>query len=160
MWSTPAQGLFTSGEVQSIVGLTQRQLGYWDDSSLARPHGRQAAGSGSRRLYTFFDVLQLKLIFRLRQAGLSLRRIRHALANLSDLVDEPAPLAELEIVSDGRRILVRRSDELVLDPVAKQFVLRLPLSELLLEIDKRVASSRENEANHFEVGRWLTEVPK
>ena len=139
--STEVPGLFTSGEVQKIVGLTQRKLAYWDDPTLVRPQGRPARGSGSRRLYTLLDVVQLKLILRLRQAGLSLQKIRRALLNLSDLVDEPAPLTELEVVSDGHRILVRRSDERLVDPLGRQFVLRLPLADLLAEIERKVSSA-------------------
>ena len=143
--SAQAPSLFTSGEVQKIVGLTQRQLGYWDDPALARPHGRPAQGSGSRRLYTLLDVVRLKLILRLRQTGLSLQRIRQALSSLSDLSDEPAPFSELEVVTDGHRILVRRSNEQLLDPLARQYVLRLPLADLLTEIEKQVTSRPQDE---------------
>ena len=87
------------------------------------------------------DVVQLKLILRLRQAGLSLQKIRRALLNLSDLVDEPAPLTELEVVTDGHRILVRRSNDQLLDPLARQYVLRLPLADLLAEVEEQVALS-------------------
>ena len=142
--STQVPGLFTSGEVQRIVGLTQRQLGYWDNTALARPHGRPARGSGSRRLYTLLDVMQLKLILRLRQAGLSLQKIRQALLNLSDLADEPAPFAELEVVTDGRRILIRRSNDQFLDPLARQYVLRLLLADLMSEIERQVAGSPQD----------------
>ena len=145
--STQVPGLFTSGEVQKIAGLTQRKLGYWDDPNLAHPHGRPAQGSGSRRLYTLLDVVQLKLILRLRQAGLSLQKIRRALLSLSDLVDEPAPLTELEAVTDGHRILIRRSNEQLLDPLARQYVLRLPLADLLAEIEKQVASGPQDRVN-------------
>ena len=142
--STQVPGLFTAGEVQKIVGLTQRKLGYWDDPALVRPHGRPAQGSGSRRLYTLLDVVRLKLILRLRQAGLSLQKIRRALIALSDLSDEPAPLAELEVVTDGQRILIGKSNEQLLDPLARQYFLRLPLADLLDEIEKQVASFPED----------------
>ena len=145
-------GLFTSGEVQNIVGLTQRKLAYWDDPALARPHGRPAQGSGSRRLYTLLDVVQLKLILRLRQAGLSLQKIRQALLSLSDMVDEPAPLAELEVVTDGHRILIRKSNEQLLDPLARQYVLRLPLADLLAEIEQQVAAGPYDEVDEGVVG--------
>ena len=138
--STQMPGLYTSGEVQKIVGLTQRRLAYWDDPALVHPHGRPAQGSGSRRLYTLLDVVQLKLILRLRQAGLSLQRIRRALLSLSDLTDEPAPLAEFEVVTDGHRILIRISNEQLLDPLDRQYVLRLPLTDLLEEIEEQIAS--------------------
>ena len=142
--STHLPGLFTSGEVQKIVGLTQRRLGYWDDPALARPHGRPAQGSGSRRLYTLLDVVQLKLILRLRQPGLSLQKIRQALLSLSDLVDEPAPLTELEVLTDGHRILIRRSNEQLLDPLARQYVLRFHLADLLAEVEDHVASGPQD----------------
>ena len=88
------------------------------------------------------DMIQLKLIARLRQAGLSLQKIRRALSSLADLADEPAPLAELEVITDGHRIFIRRSNEQILDPLAKQYVLRLPLADLLAEIEKQVPSSQ------------------
>ena len=97
--------------------------------------------------YTLLDVIQLKLILRLRQAGLSLQKIRLALLNLSDFADEPAPLTELEVVTDGRRILVRKSNDQVIDPLARQYVLRLLLADLMSEIERQVAASRQDGSN-------------
>ena len=158
--STQVPGLFTSGEVQKIVGLTQRKLGYWDDPSLVRPHARPAQGSGSRRLYTLLDVVRLKVILRLRQAGLSLQKIRRALVTLSDLSDEPAPLGELEVVTDGQRILIRKSNEQLLDPLARQYFLRLPLANMLDEIEKQVASFPEDGVNQGVEGIGSVGVPR
>ena len=159
---SPSQvpGLFTSGEVKKIVGVTQRQLGYWDDSALAHPHGRPAHGSGSRRLYTLLDMIQLKLIGRLRQAGLSLQKIRRALLSLSELADEPAPLAELEVITDGRRVLVRRSNEQILDPLAKQYILRLPLADLMAEIEEQIPSNSPGRVNEGVEGISSIGVPR
>ena len=126
--------LYTSGEVRRLVGVSQRQLTYWDESALVRPSGRIASGRGSRRLFTVLDVLQLKLICRLKEAGLPLQRVRRALLRLATLSDEVAPVAELEVLTDGQRILVRRSGEHLLDPLANQYVLRLPLADLLAEV--------------------------
>ena len=86
------------------------------------------------------DLLQLKLIRRLRQAGLSIQKIRQALINLSNMADEPAPLAEIEILTDGHRVLIRRSDEQILDPLVQQYVLRFPLADLLAEIENQMGS--------------------
>ena len=128
--------MFTSGEVQRLVEVSQQDLTYWDRSGLVQPTGRSAHGKGSRRLYTTMDVLQLKLVRRLRDAGLTLQRIRKALSLLKAMGDDPVPLAELEVLSDGRRIIVRRSDDVLLDPVASQYMLRLPLSLLLTELSQ------------------------
>jgi DNA-binding transcriptional MerR regulator len=130
--------LFTSSEVQRLTLLTQRQLAYWDRSALVQPGGRVANGRGTRRLYTVTDLVQLRAIYRLREAGVSLQKIRRAFRFLATLSDDPSPLAELEIVTDGERVLVLRSDEMALDPIAKQFTLRLPLSQLLAEVNESV----------------------
>jgi DNA-binding transcriptional MerR regulator len=126
--------MFTSGEVQHLTGIPQQHLTYWDQSGLVRPSGRSAQGRGSRRLYTALDLLQIRLIHRLRSAGLSLQKVRKALRVLLSLVDEPVPLAELEVLSDGKRIIVRRSNDDLVDPLVSQYVLRLPISALLADL--------------------------
>jgi DNA-binding transcriptional MerR regulator len=125
--------VYTSGEVQQLTGVTARQLVYWDRSGLVQPHGRAAQGRGSRRLYTVLDLLQVRLIRRLLDAGMSLQKIRATLDYFGQLPDEPAPLAELEVLTDGHRAMVRRSGDELLDPLARQFVLRFPLAALLAE---------------------------
>lgn len=145
--------LFTAGEVQDLVGVSQRQLTHWDASGLIHPGGKTAHGRGSRRMYTLRDIIQLKVIMRLRSAKLPLQRVRKALSVLETLPMEPAPLAELEILTDGRRLLIRRSNEDLLDPIARQYVLRLPLSVLLAEVEQRVkAESLEQETSKLETG--------
>ncbi len=126
--------LYTAGEVQRLVGITQRRVAYWDKSGLVRPHGRIARGPGTRRLYTTLDVVRLKIIRRLLEAGMSLQKIRRALDFADKLPDEPAPLAELELIADGQGILVRRSDEGMVDALTGQYLLRLPLADLLAEV--------------------------
>lgn len=126
--------LYTSHDARRLVGISQRQLTYWDQSALVRPHARAAAGRGSRRLYTVLDVVQLKVIRRLREAGMSLQKIRRAFVFIAALPDEPAPLAELAVLTDGQRIFVRRSDEAVVDALSGQLVLWLPLADVLAEV--------------------------
>lgn len=137
--------LFTSGEVQQLVGVAQHTLSYWDHSSVVRPRGRIAQGKGSRRLYTSLDIVQLKIIRRLREAGISLQKIRRALASMANWPDEPAPLTELELVTDGQRILVRRTDDGVVDILAEQYLLRLPLADLLAEVRNGIVPLPFNE---------------
>lgn len=129
--------LFTSGQVQRLVGVSQRELAHWDATNVVQPHGRVAQGSGSRRMYTVTDVVHLKIVKRLRELGIPLQRIRRAYRTLQNLPDEPSPLAELEIISDGKRILVRRSDDRLVDPLMRQYALCLPLADLLSEVRMR-----------------------
>ena len=65
-----------------IAGITYRQLDYWARTSLVVPSIRSAAGSGSQRLYSFKDVLVLKIVKRLLDTGISLHNIRVAVDHL------------------------------------------------------------------------------
>ena len=138
--------LFTSGEVQRLVGISQHDLTYWDRSALLRPSGREAGGRGSRRMFTVLDVLQLKVIRRLRHEGLSLQRIRKAINTLSAMTDEPVPLAELQVITDGIRVVVTRSNADLLELSARQYLLRLPIKTLLAEVEGSIAALPEASA--------------
>ena len=61
---------FRAPHVCSLVGITYRQLDYWARTELITPSMQQAHGSGSQRLYSFTDVVQLKMIRRLKDAGM------------------------------------------------------------------------------------------
>ena len=128
------QTLFSSGEARRLTGASLRQLIYWDETDIIRPHAAPAKGQGSRRLYTFQDLVQIKVLMRLRRARVSLQKIRTVLALLTAMVDEPAPFAELDILTDGRQVLIRRSNDDMVDALTQSYVLRLPVSELLQEV--------------------------
>jgi DNA-binding transcriptional MerR regulator len=131
---TGREHLFTSREVQRLVGIAQHTLSYWDRSAVVHPRGMSAQGRGSRRLYTILDVVQLRVIRHLREAGISLQKIRRTFELVADWPDEPAPLAELEVITNGTQILVRRSDNSLVDVLSGQFILRLTLADLLAEV--------------------------
>src|SRR5689334_13603196 len=63
----------------SAAGITYRQLDYWARTGLVDPTVRSATGSGTQRLYSFKDILLLKIIKRLLDAGVSLQQIRVAI---------------------------------------------------------------------------------
>ena len=67
---------YRAPQVCNLVGITYRQLDYWARTGLITPSLQQATGSGSQRLYTFQDVVQLKVVKRLLDAGMSLKKIR------------------------------------------------------------------------------------
>jgi DNA-binding transcriptional MerR regulator len=96
-----------------IVGVTYRQLDYWTRTGLTIPSLQQAAGSGTQRLYSFNDLLQLKVIKSLIEAGASLQKVRQAIdyvrANLDD------DWAKLTIVTDGAGVYACTSDAEVVD---------------------------------------------
>ena len=93
--------------------ITYRQLDYWARTGLVVPSVRSAAGSGSQRLYSFRDVLTLKIVKRLLTTGVSLQNIRQAVEHLrASGVDE---IAQVTLMSDGAKIYECRSAEEVVD---------------------------------------------
>ena len=69
---------YRAPQVCKLVGITYRQLDYWARTDLMVPALQRASGSGTQRLYSFTDVVQLKVIKRLLDAGMSLKKIRSA----------------------------------------------------------------------------------
>ena len=67
---------FSGRRTAEIVGITYRQLDYWARTDLVRPSLVDAAGSGSRRLYSYSDLLELKIVKSLLDAGLKLESVR------------------------------------------------------------------------------------
>ena len=97
----------------SAAGITYRQLDYWARTGLVVPEVRGASGSGSQRLYSFRDILILKVIKRLIDAGISLQQIRTAIEHLRARgVDD---LTEVTLMSDGVSVFECTSDDEVID---------------------------------------------
>jgi DNA-binding transcriptional MerR regulator len=100
-------------EVQRLVGISYRQLDYWARTGLVRPSVKDADGSGSQRQYSFHDLLQLRIIKKLLDAGVSLQRVRKAIDFLKDhLKKSPQGLT---LMSDGTRIYAFESPDEVFD---------------------------------------------
>ena len=97
----------------SAAGITYRQLDYWARTDLVVPTIRSATGSGSQRLYSFKDILVLKVVKRLLDAGVSLQNIRIAVDALrSRGVDD---LSQVTLLSDGTSVFECTSPEEVVD---------------------------------------------
>ena len=107
---TVASG-FSAEVARQVVGISYRQLVYWDKTALLKPSIKPARGRGSRRVYSFEDLVELKVIARLLTPGISLGTVRkvarYVREHFADLV---RPLARLTIVIDGSRVLVRTAD--------------------------------------------------
>lgn len=86
----------------SATGITYRQLDYWARTGLVEPSIRPAYGSGSQRLYSFRDVVVLKIVKRLLDTGVSLQNIRNAVQHLRSC--GPAELARMTLMSDGATV--------------------------------------------------------
>ncbi len=99
----------------SASGITYRQLDYWARTGLVEPSIRPAHGSGSQRLYSFRDVLVLRIVKRLIDTGVSLPNIRAAVQHLKNRGD--SDLAQITLMSDGASIYECRSEGEVIDLV-------------------------------------------
>ncbi|WP_213450109.1 MerR family transcriptional regulator [Rhizomonospora bruguierae] len=95
------------------VGISYRQLDYWARTGLVVPSIRDASGSGTQRLYSFRDLVVLKVVKRLLDAGVSLQNIRKAIDALRSRGVED--LAGITLISDGTTVYECRSPEEVVD---------------------------------------------
>ena len=94
--------------VATIVGISYRQLDHWTSTGLVTPSIRDAEGSGSQRLYWFDDIVQLKVIKRLRDAGVSLQRIRKA---IDEVRVRGLSLRDLMLASDSAGNVIAVDDQ-------------------------------------------------
>lgn len=106
---------YRAPQVCNIVGITYRQLDYWARTGLIRPSLQTASGSGTQRLYAFTDVVQLKVVKRLLDAGMSLKKIRQAMEILRIQLESESPLADVTLLSDGNTIYAAHSTDEVVD---------------------------------------------
>ena len=122
-----------------IAGITYRQLDYWARTSLVVPSIRGAAGSGSQRLYSFKDILVLKIVKRLLDTGISLQNIRVAVDHLRDRGVHD--LAKITLFSDGTTVYECTSAEEVVDLLqGGQGVFGIAVSGAMRELTGTIAN--------------------
>ena len=106
---------YRAPQVCNIVGITYRQLDYWARTGLLKPSIAAARGSGSQRRYSFGDIVQLRVVKRLLDAGMSLKKIRQAMDLLRDQLRSDTPLTDVTLLSDGSTIYAAHSPDEVVD---------------------------------------------
>jgi DNA-binding transcriptional MerR regulator len=123
----------------SAAGITYRQLDYWARTGLVEPGIRSAHGSGSQRLYSFRDILVLKVVKRLLDTGVSLQNIRTAVSHLRERgVDD---LAQITLMSDGASVYECTSADEVVDLVqGGQGVFGIAVGRVWREVEGSLAA--------------------
>ena len=106
---------YRAPQVCKLVGITYRQLDYWARTDLITPSLQSARGSGTQRLYDFTDIVQLKVIKSLLDAGMSLKKIRQAMGILREQLQSQSPLTDVTLLSDGSTIFAAHSADEVVD---------------------------------------------
>jgi DNA-binding transcriptional MerR regulator len=129
---------FRGPQVCKLVGITYRQLDYWARTDLIRPSIADAKGSGTQRRYAYKDLVELKVIKSLLDAGVSLRSARTAIEYLRDNLGEHIGSASL--VLNGSGSVLARTDGEIVDLVRKgQGVLNIvPLGGVKEELDAAI----------------------
>jgi DNA-binding transcriptional MerR regulator len=138
MVSDAQVGGYSGPQVCGLVGITYRQLDYWARTGLLQPSVASAKGSGTRRLYSYSDVLELKVIKQLLDAGVSLQSARRAVECLRD--DLGADLASTNLVLTGTSSVLARGDGEVVDLLKKgQGVFNIvPMAGVVDELDAEI----------------------
>jgi len=102
---------YSGTRTAKVVGISYRQLDYWARTDLIRPSLSDASGSGSRRKYSYNDLLELKAIKKLLDAGIKLEQVRKVFSYLREHVT--TDIASAHIVIDGASVMLCDGDELV-----------------------------------------------
>ncbi len=111
--ATPADIGYRGPTACSAAGITYRQLDYWARTGLVEPSVREASGSGTQRLYSFRDILVLRIVKKLLDAGISLQNIRTAISTLRTRGVED--LGQITLMSDGTTVYECTSTDEVVD---------------------------------------------
>jgi DNA-binding transcriptional MerR regulator len=131
-------GGFRGPQVCELVGITYRQLDYWARTGLLQPSLAEARGSGTKRVYAYRDVLELKVIKQLLDAGISLQSARRAVDCLRE--DLGADVASANLVLTGTRSVLAKSNGEIVDLLAGgQGVFNIvPMAGVVDELDAAI----------------------
>jgi predicted RNase H-like HicB family nuclease len=125
---------YNTNTIIKITGLTQRQVDYWDRTHFIKPSLKEASGYGTARLYSFVDLVQLKVAKTLICKGVSLQNIRKAITYLKkNFPDIEKPLTEMRFLTDGETIFVLTDKKgVILDTLSKgQMVFAVAIGEII-----------------------------
>lgn len=125
---------FNTKAISKIVGLTQRQIDYWDKTHFIKPSVKEAAGYGSARLFSFEDLVRMKVAKTLMDSGISLQKIRKAVSYLKKhMPNVENPLSDLKFLTDGETVFVltKNSREIIDTLKNGQLVISVSLGSII-----------------------------
>lgn len=133
---------FSAEQASRFSGCTAHQLRYWDRISLVQPSVQRTGGRpGVRRLYSFRDVVALRVIKSLLDGGMSLQRVRRAIEFLRKRAGLDQHLSELKLVTDGRSVFkICRNEGEILDALRDgQMAFFLAIDDIARSVDAKVS---------------------
>lgn len=137
---------FDTKATSRITGLSKRQIDYWDRTHFIKPSVKEASGYGSVRLYSFNDLIQMRVAKTLLDKGLTLQKIRKAVTYLKKNMPEvEKPLSELRFLTDGETIFViTKETKRIIDALKSgQFVFSIALGEIMEGLKGEIAELGE-----------------
>jgi DNA-binding transcriptional MerR regulator len=140
---------FTSHQASRLTGCTPRQLRYWDQIGLVRPSIQQTGGRpGVPRLYSFRDLVSLRVVKSLLDGGMSLQRVRRAYDFLRRKAGMEGQLSEVKLITDGKSIFkVARREGEILDALREgQMAFFVAIDQIVQSVDAQVSSFRQDRA--------------
>ncbi|MCK5138899.1 MAG: MerR family transcriptional regulator [Thermodesulfovibrionia bacterium] len=145
---------FKTKTASKITRLSIRQIDYWDRTHFIKPSVHEASGYGSMRLYSFNDLVQLKLAKTLLDKGVSLQKIRKAIIYLRKNMSEvKKPLLEIRFLTDGETIFVlTKNQKKIIDTLKSgQLVFSIALGEIVENLKGEVLTIQRERRYDVEV---------
>lgn len=135
---------FSGRRTAEIVGISYRQLDYWARTELLRPSLTDASGSGSRRLYSYRDLIGLAIIRALLDGGVHLGLVRDTFAMIEPHLDKLT--TETVFVLLGNGCVVTESFSDILEAVGRRpgLAYMLPLGPVVALLDASIATQGES----------------
>ncbi|HSJ27842.1 MAG TPA: MerR family transcriptional regulator [Acidimicrobiia bacterium] len=147
---------FTAQQAQALTGCTHHQLRYWDRMGLVSPAIQGTGGRpGVRRLYSFRDLVALRVVRSLLDNGMSLQRVRRAWDYLRRNADMETHLAEVKLVTDGQTIFrIARDDGQLMDALREgQLAFFVAIDEITRTVEEDVSRFELDRAEFLEMLR-------
>jgi DNA-binding transcriptional MerR regulator len=132
---------FSTSSAAKITGASVRMLDHWARSKLLPPSGREANGQGSRRSYTFQDLVSIRAILDLREGKCPLQKIRaavKALRSLNPELSNSQTLSRLTLLTDGKQVFLLTDERQAMEVLTRQMVWSVPLGRRIMETADRV----------------------
>lgn len=133
--------LFSTYTVSDLSGASFRQIDHWARIGLLKPSAKDAAGKGTRRRYTFLDVVAVKTVVALRECGCPLQKVRAAVRQLrKEFPDESnaRKLARTTLLTDGKQVYMLTNQKEIMEVISHQHVWSVALGYLFREVQEQV----------------------
>ncbi len=165
MENTVIKKIYNSVEACKIIGITYKQLDYYDRTNFIKPSVNRAGGYGSRRMYSFSDLMKLKVIKKLMEAGISLQKLRKTKRYLDEYEDDKNSsgdgLLKLTLISDGNTVYACDSDKAIIDTLKSgQGVFGIALGKVYSDLNGDIEKYliKNNKKEEMESGIILNEL--